>query len=249
VSETEEQSERTAPPGAFLTTHWSVVLAAAQDDSSAATEALERLCRAYWYPLYAYVRRRGYNTEDAQDLTQSFFARLIEKDYLKHADRQRGKFRTFLLVSLQRFLSDDWDRTRRIKRGGGEPSIAFDALSAEERYQLEPVDAFDAGRLYDRRWATTLLERALERLAREHRSAGREAQFVELRRFLIGDGTTASSDEVAKRLGLTVAAVRMAVSRLRERYRQALRDEILETVGSAPDAEEEYQALMAALRD
>jgi len=233
----------------FTTTHWSVVLAAGQDSSPNARDALEQLCRSYWYPLYAYVRRRGYGREDAQDLTQSFFARLLEKDYLGLADRQRGKFRTFLLTALQRFLADEWDRARRLKRGGGQTTISFDALSAEERYKLEPVDAFDASRLFERRWATTLVEHALARLEREHAERKRSDQFKELRRFLVGEHTESSYAEAAQRLDMAVTTARMAVSRLRERYRELLREEILQTVSDEREAEEEYRALMAALRD
>lgn len=231
----------------FTTTHWSVVLTAGHASSPEAREALERLCHTYWYPLYAYVRRRGYGAEDAEDLTQSFFARLLERDYLKLADRERGRFRTFLLTAMQRFFADEWDRARRLKRGGGHAAVSFDALTAEERYRVEPLDTFNAARLFDRRWATTLLARALSRLEAEQTQ--RTAQLNELRRFLVGEPAESSYSEVAPRLGMTVTAVRMAVSRLRQRYRELLREEILQTVSSSREADEEYRALMAALRD
>jgi RNA polymerase sigma-70 factor (ECF subfamily) len=220
---------------------------AGQGSSPEGREALERLCQTYWYPLYAYVRRRGYGPEDAEDLTQSFFARLLEREYLKLADRERGRFRTFLLTALQRFLADEWDRARRLKRGGGHAVVSFDALTAEERYQVEPLDKFDAAKLFDRRWATTLLARALSGL--EGEQTHRTAQLNELRRFLVGEPAEGSYSEVALRLGMTVTAVRMAVSRLRQRYRELLREEILQTVSSSREADEEYRALMAALRD
>jgi RNA polymerase sigma-70 factor (ECF subfamily) len=236
-------------PNVFATTHWSVVLAARDDNTPAANEALERLCCTYWYPLYAYVRRRGYNAHDADDLTQSFFARLLEKDYFKRADRARGKFRTFLLTSLEHFLADEWDHSRRLKRGGSQAAISFDALTAEERYKLEPTDGFDPARLYDRRWATTLLDQALRRLESEHRDRNRADQFKLLRPFLVGEAEERSYQDSAQQLGMTVTALRMAASRLRERYRELLREEILQTVASEQEAEEEYRSLIAALRN
>jgi RNA polymerase sigma-70 factor (ECF subfamily) len=238
-----------AGPAWFATTHWSVVVAASLAESPEAAEALEQLCRIYWYPLYVYVRRRGYDVHTAQDLVQSFFARLLAKDYLQCADRTRGKFRAFLLTSLQRFLADEWDHARRLKRGGGQAPISLDGLSAEERYKLEPVDPFDAGRLYDRRWATTLLQLTLQRLGEEQAACGRAKRFDELRRFIVAEGEPAGYAEVARRLGLTITATRMAVSRVRERYRELLREEVLRTVATTQDAEEEYRSLMAALAD
>ena len=237
------------PPAAeFPPTNWSVVQAASKDDSPAAQDALERLCRAYWYPLYAYVRRRGYKSDDAQDLTQSFFARLLQKDYLKLADRQRGRFRTFLRTALERFLADEWDRAHRLKRGGGQTAISFDALDAEERYRLEPAVEFDAARMYDRRWATTLLERTLARLETEQAETQHSRTFNELKRFLIGETQESSYAEVASRLGMTITAVRMAVSRLRRRYRELLLEELGQTVRDSSEIREECRALMAAFQ-
>ncbi len=233
----------------FSTTHWSLVQAAGGTTSPEAMAALNTLAQGYWYPLYAYVRRRGYTPEDAQDLTQSFFARLLEKNYVRLADARRGKFRTFLLTSLERFLADEWDRTRRLKRGGGVAAVSFDALTAEDRYQIEPADSFDAARLFDRRWATTLLDRAMRQLEAEHTGPGRREQFESLRAFLAVDSNSANYAEFADRTGMTVTAARMAVSRLRERYGEVLREEILQTVATAQDAEEEFRSLMAALRD
>src|SRR2546428_1400203 len=145
----------------FATTHWSVVLTAGQCASPQAAEALEKLCRTYWYPLYAFVRRKGHSPHDAQDLTQGFFARLLEKNYVARADRERGRFRTYLLAALTHFLADEWDKARRLKRGGSREIISFDAASAEEHYRLEPVDQLDAAKLYERRWGTTLFDRVL----------------------------------------------------------------------------------------
>src|SRR6185503_34908 len=154
----------------FATTHWSVIVTASKEiDSPHAREALETLCRTYWYPLYAYVRRQGHAPEDAEDLTQAFFARLLEKKYVANARRERGRFRTFLLAALTHFLADEWDKARRLKRGGGREIISFDAASAEERYRLEPVDQLDAAKLYERRWVTTLFDQVLARLEQEFR--------------------------------------------------------------------------------
>ena len=152
----------------FQTTHWSVVLQAAGEESG---RALEHLCRTYWYPLYAFIRRKGHSPQDAQDLTQAFFARLLEKNYVAQADRERGRFRTFLLAALTHFLADEWDKARRLKRGGGREIISFDAALAEERYRLEPIDQLDAAKLYERRWVTTLFDQVLARLEQEFRDS------------------------------------------------------------------------------
>lgn len=232
----------------FATTHWSVVVAAADEDSSRARQALEELCRAYWYPLYAFVRRSGQREHDAQDLVQGFFAACLEKGYFRSADRQRGRFRSFLLLALKRFMANEWDRERAAKRGGGETPISLDALAAEQRYALEPVDTWTADRLYERRWATTLLERVLHRLRDEQRAAGRGAVFEALKDFLGGVGRGTPYAELAAQLGMTEGAVKVAVHRLRERYRELLEREIGHTVGSPGEIEEERRHLLAALR-
>ena len=237
-----------AGQGVFATTHWSVVLSAGQKDSPQAAAALEKLCRAYWYPLYAYVRRRGYSPEDAQDLTQGFFARLLERDYVKQAERERGKFRTFLLTTLSHFLADDWDRAHRLKRGGHREVISIDALTAEERYHLEPADPADPAKLFERRWATTLLERALAQLEREYVERGKGGFFAELQVFLLVEQGEDTFAQAAARIGMTHAAMKMAVSRMRARCRKLLRTEILQTTASPTEADEEYQALRAVLR-
>jgi RNA polymerase sigma-70 factor (ECF subfamily) len=209
---------------------------------------LEQLCRAYWYPLYAFVRRRGYGPEDAQDLTQSFFARLLERDYVKRADRERGKFRTFLLTALSHFLADEWDRARRLKRGGAHQFIAIDAATAEDRYRLEPVDPSDPAKLFERRWATTLLERALATLEREYRERCQGELFKVLRVFLLAEQGDTTYTDSAPRVGMTAAAMKMEVSRMRGRCRELLRHEILQTAAGPVEAAEEYQALRAVLR-
>src|SRR6266576_877018 len=192
MSETED-SRSLYPPGQwFATTHWSVVLAAGQTNTPRSTEALEELCRTYWYPLYAFVRRKGHSSHDAQDLTQAFFARLLEKNYVAQADRERGRFRTYLLASLTHFLADEWDKTRRLKRGGGRELISFDAASAEERYRLEPVDQLDAAKLYERRWVTTLFDKVLARLENEFRDSGKDGLFSQLKGSLLAEENSPS---------------------------------------------------------
>ena len=238
----------TDQPQWFATTHWSVVLNAAQADAPQAADALERLCRTYWYPLYAYVRRLGRSPEDAQDLTQAFFERLLERNYVGQADRQRGRFRTFLLSALSHFLADERDRAHRFKRGGGQTVISFDAATAEERYRLEPVDFLDAAKLFERRWATTLLERAVTRLEQEFSERGQDRLFDGLRAFLLGEQEDATYAGAAAGLGLTPAAMKMAASRLRARCRELLREEIAQTVASPQEADEEYRALLAAIQ-
>ena len=232
----------------FTTTRWSVILAATEADSALAQDALEKLCRLYWYPLYAFTRRRGYGPEDAQDLTQGFFERLIEKNYVRQADRSRGKFRTFLLTAFNHFLADEWDRSQRIKRGGAHLFTSLDAATAEERYRLEPTDRLDAAKLFERKWATTLLERALARLEETFGTAQQKDTFRELSPFLIGEQGDETHSQIAARLGTTADAIKMSVSRMRARYREILREEILHTVSSPEQAEEEYRALKAALR-
>ena len=241
--------ERPAPDGGlFHTTQWSVVLNASHDSSPGAREALEQLCRTYWYPLYAFVRRKGNDATEAQDLTQSFFARLLEKKYLAQFDRARGRFRTFLLAALTHFLTDEWDRAQRLKRGGGQTLVSFDAATAEERYRLEPADPADAAKLFERRWAMTLLDRALARLEQEFTDRNQSKLFEALRPFLLGEEGEATLAEAATRIGMTTAAIKMAASRMRGRCRELLREEIRQTAATAQEAEEEYHALQAVLR-
>jgi RNA polymerase sigma-70 factor (ECF subfamily) len=230
--------------GIFATTHWSVVLAAGQQDTPQSTAALEQLCRTYWYPLYAHVRRRGYRPEDAQDLTQEFFARLLAKQWVSVADRQRGKFRTFLLGALDHFLANEWHRARTEKRGGGQVVFSLDGVAAERRYLLEPVDLADAACLYERRWALTLLDRVLERLRTEFSATGNQARFDQLQPCLLGDKAGQTYATLAAAWQTTEAAVKMTVSRMRRRYRELFLEEIAQTV-SAP---EEIQAEVRYLR-
>src|SRR5258708_6667780 len=198
----------TSHPHVFATTHWSVVLAASAPDSPEASTALEMLCRTYWYPLYAFVRRKGHSPHDAQDLTQAFFARLLEKNYVAQADRERGRFRTYLLAALTHFLADEWDKARRLKRGGGREIVSFDAASAEERYRLEPIDQLDAAQLSERRWVTTLFDQVLERLEAEFRDSGKGRLFDGLKSSLLAEDSGSSYAQLGARLGLTESTVK-----------------------------------------
>jgi RNA polymerase sigma-70 factor (ECF subfamily) len=231
----------------FATTHWSVVLEAASGNASEAKAALEQLCRTYWYPLYAYVRRRGYSPEDAQDLTQEFFMRLLQSSFLSRAERARGKFRSFLLGALEHFLAKEWRRAHRQKRGGGRTLVSLDEAAPEDRYRLEPVDEVTAEKLYNRSWAMTLLEQTLSALHREWTEAGKGKLFEELKATLEGDRPDRPYADVAARTGMGEGAVRMAAHRLRQRYGELLRERIAQTVASPAEVDAEIQFLFTAL--
>ncbi len=242
----EHESAVASRAALFATTHWSVVLAAGQEESPRAAEALEKLCRTYWYPLYAYVRREGHSAADAEDLTQEFFARLLARNSLAQVGPQKGKFRSFLLAALRHFLSDQRDRARAMKRGGGTDCVSLDAQSAEDRYRLEPVDRMDAERIYERRWAVTLLEQALRRLRDESVVAGKAELFEHLRGFVAGESDV-SCAEAAAQLGLTESAVKSVVHRLRERYRELVREEIAHTVADPAEIDAEIRYLITVM--
>jgi RNA polymerase sigma-70 factor (ECF subfamily) len=230
--------------GHFEATRWSIVVAAGGTDSERAQKALEHLCSAYWYPLYAFIRRHGHDPHDAQDLTQEFFARLLAKNYLGTADPEKGRFRSFLLGALKHFLASEWDRARAAKRGGGQQLISLDAESAETRYKLEPTD--DAPeKNFERQWALTLLEQVLARLRGEFVREGKEPLFEEFKSALTG--RKMPYGEIAERLSLKEGAVRVAVHRLRQRYKELVRAEIAETVESPAEVDSEMQHLFAAL--
>jgi len=233
----------------FATTHWSVVLAARGKDAADSLEALEKLCRAYWYPLYAYVRRLGHAPADAQDLTQEFFARLLARDYLRAADPQKGHFRTFLLVALKRFLANEWRRARTDKRGGRVTHLPLDTELAEHLYQTEPAADLPADRIYERRWALTLLDRTMARLRGEFTAAGKAGEFDRLKGFLTADKTSFNYAAAAADLGVSEGAARVAVHRLRRRFREVFRQEVAQTVATAEDVDEELRHLLAALGD
>ncbi|HEY2589222.1 MAG TPA: sigma-70 family RNA polymerase sigma factor [Tepidisphaeraceae bacterium] len=251
-------SDGTDPPAAprrFLTTRWSVVLAAgaapmAAAEDPAAQDALAILCKMYWYPLYAYVRSRGHAPDEAQDLTQSFFLRLLEKRTIGLADPDRGRFRSFLLTALKNFLANEWDRSSAQKRGGGHAVLPLDADfdSAERRYGREPADALTPERLYDRRWALTLLDTVLAELRDHYAATGRAALFEALKPALTGDPQAPAHAQTAAGLGLTPGAVQVAVHRLRQRYRDLLREHIQQTVESPEQVEDEIRDLFCALR-
>ena len=232
----------------FASTNSSNSALARRDDTVRAEPALAELCRTYWYPLYAYVRRWGRGAEDAQDLTQEFFARLIEKRWLDRAEESRGKFRSFLLTAFKHFLASEWDHDRALKRGGGQALIALDGLEAEERYRLEPADAATPDAIYDRRWALTVLDRTLARLEAEQRAAGHTERFEAVKDCLLGEPGDATLVASGARLGLTEATLKAYVRRLRERYRALLREEIAQTVDGSAGVDEELRSLLAALR-
>ncbi len=238
-----------AQGASFTTTHWSVVLAAGEQDTPQASEALETLCRSYWYPLYAYVRRRGYGPEDAQDLTQEFFAQLLRKNYPAQADRGKGKFRSFLLLTLNHFLADAHERAAAGKRGGGQILISLDAEAPEDRYRLEPADDVTPDKLFERRWAQTLLQRALVRLRQEYMSAGKAEIYAVLRAFEPGEQKTLSYAKAADQLGISESALKSMIHRLRLRHRELVREEIAQTVGTASDVDEELHHLMAVVSE
>jgi RNA polymerase sigma factor (sigma-70 family) len=226
-----------------------MVLAAARTETRSAQPALAFLCETYWFPLYAYVRRRGYSQEDAEDLTQEFFARLLSHHWLEAADPERGRFRTFLLTAMSRFLANEWDRSRARKRGGGQVGLSLDTTAAESRYRVEASDPLSPDRLYDRQWAMALLDRALNRLAAEHEAAGKVADFAILNPHLTAERGAIPYAEIAVRLGGSEAAARQAVHRVRKRFRELFREEISHTVASPGEIEEEIRYLLAALAD
>lgn len=249
AARTTSSGDEPAHRPAFVTTHWSVVLSAREEDSPRSREALELLCRTYWFPLYAFVRRQGRTPPDAQDLTQEFFARLLQKEYLKSAAQEKGRFRTFLLVALKRFLANEWDREHAQKRGGGAAIVSIDEELAESRFAAEPAHHLQPDLLFDRQWAMTLLEHTMTRLHDEYLSSGRAKLFELLRGCLAKDESALPYVEIAARLNLTEAAVKMAVQRLRARYREILREEISGTVSSAEEIEEEIRHLFSTFGD
>ena len=247
---TPEYPENKNPPapgaGAFATTRWSLVLAAQHGDAPHAAPALEQLCRTYWYPIYAQARRSGYQPQDAEDLTQAFFARLLEKNWIASVDRERGRFRGFLATALQHFLANERDRARARKRGGGKQIVSLDAIVGEERWQQEPATDRTAEQEFDRRWALALLDQVLSRLEKEYANAGKSRLFERLKGTVGGETVETSGAEMARDLGLSDGAVRVAAHRLRQRYRELLREEIAHTVCSPEAVEEELRCLFAA---
>ena len=237
------------PRAVFATTHWSVVMLAARRDTTRARDALARLCQTYWYPLYAYVRRRGYPVHDAQDLTQAFFTRLLERQSLASADPERGRFRSFILVAMNHFLAGEWKKGMAQKRGGGCEKLSLDWAAAEQRYDLEPATHAAPDKLFEKQWALTLLSEVISRLEREYHSAGKAGLFAALKHTLIGLRDSQPYAELAVALDLNESAVKVAVHRLRKRYRELIQAEIAETLYDPQEVDAEMRHLFQVLAD
>ncbi len=243
------ESENGSRVAVFNTTHWSVVLEAGGSDSPEAAAAIASLCHIYWYPLYAYVRRQGHSFADAQDLTQEFFARLLERNYLQLADQKRGRFRTFLLTSLKYFLINEWRKMNCEKRGGGQQLISLDVEATETRFRAEPADHRTPDKAFERQWAMAVLTRVLDQLQAEFAAAGRGPVFEELKSSLTGEENESSYAEIGGRLGMKEGNLKVTVHRLRRRYRELLRKEVSLTVDDPNLVDEEIRELFAALND
>jgi len=231
----------------FATTQWSVVLAAGNVGRHEARIALAQLCETYWYPLYAYVRRRVGNVHEAQDLTQAFFSHLLEKQAIARADRDRGRFRAFLVAAFKNFLANEWGKARAEKRGGGKAPLSIDVDSGESRYQIEPSHELTPETLYERRWVLTLLDRVLDGLRIELAEAGKAEHFEQLKGALTGQPTAADYDRAAKALKISPAAAKQAAYRMRKRYRQLFREEVARTVADEDEVDDEIGRLLATL--
>ncbi len=228
----------------FATTRWTIVLRAAVENTPEANAALAEVCQAYWYPLYAYVRRQGFDPHAAQDLTQGFFAKLIEKNYLAGADRQRGRFRWFLITAFKCFLANEFDRVTAKKRGGGERPLSLDQMTAEERYAHEPVDTMNADLIYDRRWALDLLARARARLKEDYDGGEKKRRYELLCQFLPGEQPSVSQAALGQQLGLSENAVKQEVHRMKRRLAELIRAEVEQTVSHPDDVEDELRHLI-----
>jgi len=246
-----DPSSQARAPGAaddyFATTRWTVVLSAGQQSSPQSDRALAELCQIYWYPLYAFVRRQGRTKEDAEDLVQEFFRRFLERNYLEGLDAERGKFRAFLLASLKHFLANEWDKASRQKRGGGITHVSLDWPGADERFHLDPADPTNPEQTFDREWALALLERVVTRLREDCVTTGKTQLFERARGFLMLGSAAIPYAEAATELGMEEGAVRVAVHRLRKRYRELLREEISQTLTDPAQVDEELRSLQAAL--
>jgi RNA polymerase sigma-70 factor (ECF subfamily) len=242
------QTPGAAEPQWFATTHWSVVLAAGQTGSEAQAAALEKLCQAYWYPLYAYIRRRGHGPEDAQDLTQEFFLRLIEKNWLHGVAREGAKFRSFLLTMVKGFLANAHDRAQAAKRGGGRTIVPLDPQDAEDRFTHEPSTTETPENIFERRWALAVLDEALHRLRLAAGAADKARHFEQLQPFLSREPEEGEYATLAAGLGLSAGAVGVAVHRLRQRYRETLRATVADTLADPGQVDEELRHVLAALR-
>jgi RNA polymerase sigma-70 factor (ECF subfamily) len=232
---------------AFPTTHWSVVLAAGRERSPQGDAALETLAQAYWYPIYAFLRREGYTADDAQDLAQAFFARLLEKNYPAQADRAKGRFRSFLLLTLRHFVSDTREHATALKRGGGFVVLSLDEGVSEGRYRAEPADLDTPETLFERSWADTILTRAKARLAAEYAASGKAALYQVLQAFQPGERRSSSYSRAAAHLATSESAVKALIHRMRKRHQELVRDEIAQTVADAGDVEDELRHLIAVV--
>lgn len=242
-----EPRETPSPQPLFLTTRWSIVLSARDPASSSSTLALESLCRTYWYPLYVFVRRQGHGAHDSQDLTQAFFARLLEKDYLQSVEREKGRFRTFLIMAMKRFLSNEWDKLRTQKRGGNFTHLSLDTGLAESRYLDESSESLPPDQVYERRWALVLLDQAMARLRSDYVTSGRETEFEHLKTSLTAGRGEVSYREIAVALQMTEGAARVALHRLRKRFREIFREEIAGTVSNSEEVDDEVRYVVAIL--
>jgi RNA polymerase sigma factor (sigma-70 family) len=243
---TTESPSSSAPGDVFATTHWTVVLAAGKRHTPQSDGALEKLCRTYWFPLYAYVRRRGHGKQDAEDSVQEFFARLLEKNFLANLDGDKGKFRAFLLASLKHFLANEWDKSQAQKRGGGAAHLSLDWQTADTKFQIAATAEPSPDKTFDREWALALLAKVIGRLQKECEADGKAKLFEQLKIFLTAGKAESAQGEVAKTLGMEEVAVRVAIHRLRKRYRQLLRDEISQTLTDPAQVDEEMRALFGA---
>jgi len=233
----------------FATTQWSVVLAARDGSDTEARAALESLCNAYWYPLYAYARGHGHDPESARDLTQAFFAELLEKDLLQAIDQSKGRFRSFLLASLKNFLSHERDKAQALKRGGGTQTVSMDADDAEGRFKNEPVEALTPDQIFERRWGLTVMERAMGRLETEtNSSAERPDQFERLKPYLTGSEPHIPYKDVSTEMGISEGAVKTAVHRMRQSYGRILRQEIADTISNPGELDDELRHLLTVIR-
>lgn len=247
MSDKFQQSFTASGKSRFTTTHWSVVLAAGKSSAPQQKQALETLCQSYWFPLYAYLRRRGYDTHQAEDLTQAFFGHILEKKDLQAVDPKYGKFRSFLLARLKYFLSDQRDRAQAKKRGGGKRIISLSIQNAEGQYNLEPAIQLSPEKLFEKSWALTVLERTIGRLEAEMAGKNKQKLFDCLKVYLTTDKDAIPYQDMAAELEMTEGSVRVAVHRLRMQYKKLLRDEITQTVGNEDQIDEEMECLFAAL--
>jgi RNA polymerase sigma-70 factor (ECF subfamily) len=234
-------------PGQFRTTHWSVVLSAKNPDSPESDQAIATLCETYWYPLYAYVRRAGHSPEDAEDLTQGFFARFLEKRALLSVDRSKGKFRSFLLACLKHFLHNEWEKSQSLKRGGTFSLVSLNFEYGENRYRREPAHEVTPDKLFERSWAEVLLKNVLDRLRNEYAAVGKGKLFDLIHPYLEGNRDQTPYGDLAKRLGMGLSATKMAVLRLRRRYGEFLRQEIGQTVATPEEVDDEIRHLFTAI--